>query len=222
MMYFRPLKSPPSNAHIDYSCSHEKPKCHCILYDVPIFPPAARALSLPKSISSAGLESGWQLWKKKKKTVWLHWHSPASLDHIRWKEGNGQLWPSLTLINASESLLDLACGGWTDASLSSPDILGRQADMHRHQTQHTEEKSTLVSISSRDKQQAVLPFLTPHSFPQSFIGVHCISSALGVHCRESHMFLEYFYMCKHAIFDFVWGRLYFRPPTLTSFSHTKG
>lgn len=67
MMYFRPLKSPPSNAHIDYSCSHEKPKCHCILYDVPIFPPAARALSLPKSISSAGLESGWQLWKKEKK-----------------------------------------------------------------------------------------------------------------------------------------------------------
>lgn len=32
--------------------------------DVSIFPPAAQALSPPKAISSAGLESGWQLWKK--------------------------------------------------------------------------------------------------------------------------------------------------------------
>lgn len=42
------------------------------------------------------------------------------------------------------SILDLACGSWTDASLSSPDILGRQADMHRHQTWQTEKKSTCL------------------------------------------------------------------------------
>lgn len=126
------------------------------------FASVVRAVSLLKSISFAGLDSGWQLWKKR--TVNLPWHSPARLDHIRWKEGNEQLWPSLTLINAAQSLLDLACGSWTDASLSSPDILGRQADMHTHQTRHTEKKSTLVSISSRDKQQAVLPFLTPTLF----------------------------------------------------------
>ena len=32
--------------------------------DVPILPPAAWARNLAKFISSAGLDSGWQLWKK--------------------------------------------------------------------------------------------------------------------------------------------------------------
>lgn len=110
---------------------------------VSIFPPAAGAQILPKAISSAGLKSGWQLWKKKT-PVWLPWHSPVSLDHIRWKEGNRQLWHlSLQLMLQSLlGLLDLACGPWTDARLSSPDILGRQGDMNRHHAWHTEERST--------------------------------------------------------------------------------
>lgn len=74
-MHFRALTSPPSNINTDCSFSHDKPKCHCSLYWC-AHPPAARALSLPKSMSSAGPESGWQLWKK---TVWLPWHTPATV-----------------------------------------------------------------------------------------------------------------------------------------------
>lgn len=170
--------------------------------DVPILPPSSTSAKPPKIYF---LHRPWLWLADLEKTVWLPWHSPASLDHIRWKEGNGQLWPSLTLINASESLLDLACGGWTDASLSSPDILGRRADMHRHQKQHTEEKSTLVSISSRNKQQAGLPFLTPHSSPQPFIGVHSMSAALGLpgrvtRHREWRWHTQYYFICFSYIF----------------------
>lgn len=70
--------------------------------DVPIFPPlqhehwAFQKLFPLLALSLAGSFGE----KKAKKTVWLSWHSPASLDHIRWKEGNRQFWPSLTLINA--------------------------------------------------------------------------------------------------------------------------
>lgn len=179
-MCFRALMSPPSNNHIDCSCSDEKLKCHCIFHWCAHLSSSSLS-SKPSKIYF--LHWPWVWLAALEKTVWLPWHSPASLDHIRWKEGNRRLWPSLTLINASECLLDLACSSWTDANLSSPDILGRQADMHRHQTQYNEEKSTVVSISSRDKQQAVLLFPNLAHFPLH--GTYCICAALAFHDRHT-------------------------------------
>lgn len=144
--------SPPTTTTFKTSLNVTAPS------DVSILSSAGQAVSILKSISFAGLESGWKLWKK----IWscpdIHQLAQAILGR---KETGSSDHLSLWLM--LHSLLDLACASWIDASPSSPDILGRQADMHRHQMWHTEEKSTLLSIWGRDKQQAEPYFLSPQN-----------------------------------------------------------
>lgn len=157
-MHFRALKSPPLNTHINCSFSHEKPKCHCILYWC-VYPSSS---STSSKLTKIYFLCWPQVWLAALEKPWgcLDIHQLASTIYGGRKETGSSDHLSLWLMLQRISWIWHVISELMPACIVLTYWAGRKTCMHRHQTQ---KRNQLLSLSQAGINNKLCYLSWPHT-----------------------------------------------------------